>query len=398
MTDHTFIPLSDAGVCSAKGFIAAGITAGIKRSGKPDLALIVSEHPATVAGCFTKNAMAAAPVVVDRTKVAHGKARAIVVNSGCANAATGPRGIDDANVMCKTVSGAIGVDEDHVLVCSTGLIGSYLPMDVIALGIEKAAHSLTRENDSPALAIMTTDTRPKTVAIAHPSGWTMGAIAKGAGMISPNMATMLAFITTDAEVEAAVLQGALSNAIERTFNRITIDADTSTNDTVLALANGASGITPSLTEISEALDIVCRSLAEQIVADGEGATKFVRVRVRGARDESQALTAARKIADSLLVKTAVFGGDANWGRIAAAIGNAEVEFDASKLGISVSGFALLNEGVPSAQTVVAQARAKLAADSEVAIVCDLFIGQASAEILTTDLSPDYVKFNAEYET
>ena len=393
----SFKHLKDGGVCSPKGFQAAGISAGIKRSGKPDLVLIVSDVPATVAGTFTKNGIAAAPVVIDREKAAQPTARGVVVNSGCANAATGQQGLEDANAMCAAAAKTLGVGEREMLVCSTGLIGSYLPMDLILAGIEKAAAALSTDNEPASLGIMTTDTRPKSIALQHEEGWTIGGIAKGAGMISPNMATMLAFITSDAVIDKGKLDSSLKKAVDLSFNRITVDADTSTNDSVIAFANGLSGIEPSEEEFERALETVCRSLAEQIVADGEGATKFVRVRVRGAADEEEAVRAARKIADSLLVKTAVYGGDTNWGRIAAAIGNAEVACDWDKLSISVCGFGLLVEGTPASDNINSQARAKLQADHEVPIVCDLFVGQGSAEILTTDLSPDYVKLNAEYE-
>jgi glutamate N-acetyltransferase/amino-acid N-acetyltransferase len=245
---------------------------------------------------------------------------------------------------------------------------------------------------------MTTDTHPKRAAVVNADGWTIGGIAKGAGMIAPDMATMLAFITTDVVADARLLQGILSEVVSHTFNAITIDGDTSTNDTVLAFANGASGVTPDVEQFSSALLAVCRSLAEQIVADGEGATKFVRVRVTGAAYEEDARRAARTVAESLLVKTALYGGDPNWGRIAAALGYSHVEGSLDRMTISIGGYELFSSGEPVASDAHAQARVALKDASQVTILCDLGAGDAFAEVLTTDLSPSYVSLNAKYET
>lgn len=392
----TLMP-TEGGVCAARGFVAAGVKAGIKKSGSLDLALILSQTEAACAGVFTTNTAAAAPVVVSRERAKSGKARGVVVNSGCANAMTGERGVQDALQMASVAAHAAGVDEEQMLVCSTGHIGMYLPMDKLARGIKRAASLLGPADEDVMRAIMTTDTRPKRVAMIHRDGWTIGGITKGAGMIAPQMATTLGFITTDAAVEAAALQDALSEVIEVTFNAITIDGDTSTNDTVLAFANGASGLRPDARPFAEVLHAVSASLAEQIVADGEGSTKMVRVRVRGAADSAQAFSAARTVAESLLVKTMVYGGDANWGRVAAALGRSSATVNFAKLSISIGGAVVLNEGIPAPEAILAQARTEMQSD-EIAIVCDLFAGSASAEMLTTDLTPRYVELNAEYET
>jgi len=386
------------GVCVPQGFRSAGVVAGIKASGNPDLALIVSDNDASVAGTFTTNRAAAAPVLVSKELAASGTARGVVVNSGCANACTGKQGYADAVEMAEQAAGALGAAPGSILVCSTGLIGSFLPMDKVRAGIAAAAADLSGDDEAAMKAIMTTDTKPKRSAVEHADGWRLGGICKGAGMIAPNMATMLAFITTDAVVDSRSLQSALSEIVEVTFNSVTIDGDRSTNDTVLAFANGASGVESSIEDLVTAMHMVGRSLAEQIVADGEGATKFVRVRVRGAVHDEDARAAARSIAESSLVKTALYGNDPNWGRIAAAIGNAAVEFEFEKLTISLNGVDLLSEGTPAAPETLRRLRGLLVHEPEVTIVCDLFLGTGIAEILTTDLSPEYVTLNAHYET
>ncbi|MEO7804720.1 MAG: bifunctional glutamate N-acetyltransferase/amino-acid acetyltransferase ArgJ [Actinomycetota bacterium] len=385
-----------SGVCVAKGFTAAGVKAGIKKSGKHDVALIFSDRPAAVAGTFTTNLAAAAPVIVSRQRADADFARGVIINSGCANACTGEAGYADAVAMADEAARLLGVASGEILVCSTGLIGSSLPMDKIMLGIQEAVGALAPRDDGAILAIMTTDSQPKRIANTHSDGWSIGGIAKGAGMIAPNMATMLAFITTDAIVDPALLKSLLRQSVLESFNRITIDADTSTNDSVIALANGASGKTPTTEDMKEALDAVCRSLAEQIVADGEGATKFARIRVRGAISSDEALRAARTVAESSLVKTALYGQDANWGRIAAALGRAGVEIDFTRLSISIADRVVLKEGQPASKETIALARAGMA-EREIIIVCDLALGRFATEVLTTDLSPEYVVLNAEYE-
>ena len=384
------------GVCAPEGFLAAGVSAGLKRSGASDVALVVSARPASVAGVFTRNNLAAAPVQVSRKRVSAGTGRAVVANSGCANACTGDKGIADALQMTETAGAALGLPADEILVCSTGLIGSFLPMERLLQGIERAASALGGDDEAAARAIMTTDTVPKMAAVAHPGGWRVGGIAKGAGMISPNMATMLGFVTTDAEVEPAALQAALGRVAGRTFNTITIDGDTSTNDTVLAFANGASGVAPGAAELEAALLSVCDSLARQIVADGEGVSKFVTVRVAGAVSEQDAVRAARFIAESTLVKTALFGQDANWGRVAAAVGNSGASARFDGLTISMAGVRVLTEGAGEGPEVIEAARSAMT-EPQITIECDLGVGAHEATVLTTDLTADYVRLNAEYE-
>jgi glutamate N-acetyltransferase/amino-acid N-acetyltransferase len=393
MSPFTGIP---GAVCAATGFRAAGVAAGLKRSGGLDLALVVSDTPASAAGVFTGHRAAAAPVHVSRERLAGGVAQVIVVNAGCANAVTGARGRRDAEAMAAEAAAAIGVDPGLALVCSTGKIGNFLPMDRVSLGIAEAAGRLGTDDLSAADAILTTDTRRKTAALSHDAGWRLGGMAKGAGMISPDMATMLAFITTDAVVAPDVLQKALTAAVNDSFNAITVDGECSTNDTVLVLANGASGVTPSADDVAAALGSVCGSLARAIVADGEGATKFVRVSVKGARTPEEARRAARSVAESPLVKCALFGEDANWGRVAAALGKTDVGLDLDVLSIAMGGVTLFDRGQPVVGDAEARAHDGLTAH-EISIDCDLAVGDASGEILTTDFSHGYVDINAEYE-
>lgn len=385
------------GVCVPQGFMASGIKAGIKRSGSLDLAVIFSERPSAAAGLFTTNRVAAAPVLVSRERVQRGSARGAVVNSGCANACTGERGYRDALAMTAITARALDVEPEEVLVCSTGLIGSYLPMDLLEEGIPKAVAAMDRDDELAASAIMTTDTRPKMAAVTTPKGWSIGGIAKGAGMIAPNLATMLAFMTTDANVGIDILGPALTEAASDTFNAITVDGDTSTNDTVLAFANGASGIAPDPEEFAVGLRSVCRDLAEQVVADGEGATKLIRVAVRGAASIEQAREAARTVAQSTLVKTAVYGQDANWGRVVAALGRSGVTADFERLSVKIAGVTVLDQALPASSESIKRAREAMEGP-EVGIECDLAAGKEAAEVLTTDLTPEYVRINAEYET
>ena len=385
------------GVCAAQGYLAAGVSAGLKRTGNPDVALIVSTHPAVVAGVFTRNNVVAAPVRVSQARLAvGGPARAVVVNSGGANACTGTQGLADAEAMTQAAGEALGVPAEEVFVCSTGLIGALLPMDKVVAGINKAAASLGVDDEIVARAIMTTDTVPKLAAVASTHAWHLGGIAKGAGMINPNMGTMLAVVTTDAVVDRGILQAALHRVADKTFNSITIDGDTSTNDTLLVFANGASGLRPDPAELEAALLQVCDSLSRQMVADGEGVTKFVTVKVTGAAGEADAVKAARAIAESTLVKTALFGEDANWGRVASAVGNSGAEANFDGLTISMAGVRLVTAGASEGMQAIDAARAAMAAN-QITIECDLGVGGAEATILTSDLTPDYVTLNAEYE-
>lgn len=387
---------SVAGVCAAAGFRTAGVRAGIKANGGFDLVLVVSDTPASVAGTFTTHKACAAPVLVSRERVRWGRSRGVVVNAGCANAATGGRGLEDAETMAALAAEAVGAGPAELLVCSTGKIGSYLPMDKVARGINDAAAALGTDDERAARAILTTDTQPKRAAITQASGWRLGGMAKGAGMIAPNMATMLAFLTTDAVVSPDLLQRALGPAVDNSFNTITVDGEPSTNDTVLVFANGASGVEPAPDELGAALENVCLRLAEAIVADGEGATKFIRVRVTGAASSHEARRAARTVADSLLFKTAMYGSDANWGRIYAAVGKSEVTLDLGALSIAMAGVTVFDHGLPVGDEAVRKAEQALRSH-DVAIDCDLGIGDGAAEIRTTDLSHAYVDINAEYE-
>jgi glutamate N-acetyltransferase/amino-acid N-acetyltransferase len=383
-------------VCMPGGFLAAGESAGIKRKkGALDLALIVSEAPAAAAGCFTVNRAAAAPVIVSRSRVPSEGMRGIVINSGCANALTGSRGYSDASAMAAGAAEAVGAAEGEMLVASTGMIGTYLPLDDVLGAVRRAAAGLAASDERVAQAILTTDTRRKTAAFQG-ERWTVGAIAKGAGMISPQMATMIAVVTTDAQVGAEELEDVLGVAVSDTFNRISVDGDMSTNDSVLAFANGASGVRPAAGELSAAVLEVCSSLARQIVADGEGAEKVIRVAVEGAAVGDEAEAAARAVGSSLLVKTAVHGGDPNWGRVAAALGASGARFDAGKLTIRIGGVDLLQKGEPVAGA--ASAARKAMTEDLIEIVCELDSGSAGAEFWTCDLSEEYVRINTEYES
>ncbi len=403
MLDVTYI---DGGVTAPRGFRAAGIAAGIRVSGRKDVALIAAERSVPAACVFTTNAMAAAPVLVSREHITSGRARAVVVNAGNANACTGDAGLADARLMARTAARALGCDEREIIVASTGVIGERLPVERVCAGIEAAARALTSDGSGDAAeAIMTTDTHPKSCALRVKVGehtYAVGGIAKGSGMIQPDMATMLAFITTDAPLTEAACSVALRSAVERTFNRITVDSDTSTNDMCALIASGATGgpaIEPGderFSVVAEAVRIVAAALATMIVRDGEGATKLIRVTVFGALDEGDAARCAFAIANSPLVKTAIFGGDANWGRVAAAVGRSGARIDPRRLSIRFAGIVTCEGGaaVPFSEDAVASA---LASD-EVAIDVDLGIGEASATVLTCDLTYEYIRINGEYRS
>ncbi len=391
-------------VCAPVGFRAAGVPAGIKPSGDPDVALLVSDAPATAAGVFTTNQVVAAPVLVSREHLRGGRARAIVVNAGNANACTGDQGIADARRMAAVAAGTLDLSPEEVLVASTGVIGQRLPMDRVEAGIRAAALELSDEAAPAARAIMTTDTRPKEVAVEvrlNGSRVRIGGIAKGVGMIGPRMATLLAFLTTDAAVTPDILQATLNAAVERSFNCITVDGDMSTNDSVLLLANGRSGVplgpgTAALAGFEEALLHVCTRLAKELARDGEGATKLVEIEVSGARTPSEARVVAMTIGNSLLVKTALFGNDPNWGRILAAAGRSGIDIDPARVRLEVAGFRLMAEGNPLPFDREAASHALAAA--EVRVCLHLGQGRASATVWTCDLSYDYVRINAEYTT
>ena len=390
------------GVTTPQGFLAGGTACGIKKN-LPDLGLLVSETEATVAGVFTSNLVKAAPVQVSSRQIKRGKARAIVVNSGNANACTGERGLQDAWTMVETAARALGLPKEEVLVCSTGVIGEFLPMEAITRGIETLAKEIDRDGgEAFARAIMTTDSFPKTQALEitlSQGTFRMGGAAKGAGMIHPQMATMLAFITTDLEVEPPVLQTILREAVDQSFNRITVDGDTSTNDTVLVLANGASGLQGEgevLEAFRQGLERICQDLARMIVRDGEGATKVVKILVRGARSAREAEKATRRLANSLLVKTALYGEDPNWGRLAAAVGSSGAHVDPTRLMISIGDVEIVKGGlgIPQAE----EAAHQVMRQREYTITLDLGVGKGEYWVWTCDLSYDYIRINAEYRS
>jgi len=399
------------GVATAKGFRAAGISTGIKATKKLDLALVVSETPATAAAMFTQNRVQAAPVLVCKESLqkSGGVVRAIVVNSGCANACTGDVGMADANVMAAETARLIGCPVEQVLVASTGVIGVNLPMDKLRNGIPLAFAALSDSQGSQAAqAIMTTDPFPKescTTIMIGGKSVTIGGMAKGSGMIGPDMApalphaTMLAFVTTDAAVPQPLLSRALAEVVDETFNAITVDGDTSTNDTVILLANGASGATIGDAEYApfvKALRAVCLELALGIVRGGEGATKLVTVTVTGAASGNDARRTAKAIATSLLVKTAIHGGDPNWGRLIAVAGRAGVAFNPGGAKVTIGPVVLFENGRPYDER--ASEAAEYLRRKEVAVSVDLGAGSAMSTVYTCDLSAEYVRINAEYRT
>ncbi len=394
------------GVTAAKGFSAAGIHAGFKKA-KKDLTLLVSDKPASAAGVFTSNKVAAAPVVIDQDQLRKSPTqRAILINSGSANACTGSRGMTDGLQCIEWAASKLGIPGDQVLICSTGVIGMPLDMGKMSSGLELAAKELSPANHlEAAQAIMTTDTFAKEYAVELSIGGrpvVIGGMAKGSGMIKPNMATMLGFVTSDATIDPGLLQTLLKACVEKSFNRISVDNDTSTNDTVLVLANGCSGTpeikagTEACREFKQGLFQVCLALARMIVKDGEGATKLIGIKVKGARNEAEALQAARSIADSMLVKTAIHGEDANWGRIIAAVGYSGIDFDPEQVGLTIGDLDILQPGY---QVVFAEAEAKaVLAKDEIDLCVDLHQGLAEEQVWTSDLSKDYVAINGSYRS
>ncbi|MEN6370888.1 MAG: bifunctional glutamate N-acetyltransferase/amino-acid acetyltransferase ArgJ [Armatimonadota bacterium] len=395
----------EGAVTAPKGFSAAGARCGIKAQGT-DLALIVSDVDASCAGLFTTNAFKAAPVLVSSEHAASGHSRAVVANSGNANACTGERGMSDAVRMTSLVADAAGLDVNDVMVCSTGVIGHFLPMDKIEAGIKAAAQALSPDGGlDAARAIMTTDRRMKAVAYEFEIDGKpvrMGAIAKGSGMICPNVATMFCFITTDAAIEPEILHSCLAKSAECSFNSLTVDGDTSTNDSVIMLANGLAGNkkiepgTPALEVFQSVLDTITVELAREIARDGEGATKLVEVVVKNAAGYQGAKTIALTIANSPLVKTAVFGEDPNWGRILAAAGRSGVKLDPAKIDLYLGDLLIVKNGNPL-DLPADEARHPML-EPEIVVTLDLNMGSSSAKVFTCDFSYDYVKINAEYHT
>lgn len=412
MTEPLTDPVTDAagqtrllraqGVTAPAGFRAAGIAAGIKASGALDLAMVFNEGPDyAAAGVFTRNKVKAAPVLWTQQVLTTGRLRAVILNSGGANACTGPGGFQDTHATAEAVAAALsdwGTETGaiEVAVCSTGLIGDRLPMDKVLAGVTGIVHEMhggLTGGDDAAHAIMTTDTVPKQVALHHQNKWTVGGMAKGAGMLAPSLATMLCVITTDAVADSAALEQALRRAAERTFDRLDIDGSCSTNDTVLLLASGASEIAPAQDDLDDAVLRVCDDLCAQLQADAEGVTKRVTVTVTGADTEDDALTAARVIARDSLVKTAVFGSDPNWGRVVAAVGMAPVVLDPERITVSFNGSVVYREG-----TGTPGAREVDLSGADIHIVVDLAIGTGQADIRTTDLSHAYVEENSAYSS
>jgi glutamate N-acetyltransferase/amino-acid N-acetyltransferase len=392
------------GVTAARDFTAGGIACGIKQTpGALDLGIVLSGRPADAAGVFTRNRAAAAPVLLCRERLRAGKARALVVNSGNANACTGAQGMRDAESMARLVARRLGLDPAEVLVLSTGVIGVPLPMDRVEQGI--AACALQEEGAAFAHAILTTDTRTKSIALAFACGGAtvrLGGVAKGSGMIHPNMATMLTVLTSDAAIEPAFLQAALSRSVDRSFNLISVDGDSSTNDAVLLLANGAAGGAAidarhaDAARFEAALTQVCTYLAKEVVRDGEGAHSLIDVRARGATSEADARAIARAVTLSPLVKTAVFGGDPNWGRVICAAANADAPFDPDRAALYLGDILLFRDGagVPFDR----ERASALLKQPEVTFTLDLGLGEAEATAWGCDLSYDYVRINAEYTT
>jgi glutamate N-acetyltransferase/amino-acid N-acetyltransferase len=391
------------GVCFPRGFRAAGVTCGIKDSGAPDLALVACDGTAAAAGAFTRSRLAAAPVVLSRQHLADGRARAIVVNSGNANACTGARGMQDARAMAAATARALGISPDEVVVCSTGVIGKPLPMGALEQGIALAARELSERGGAAAAdAIRTTDAWAKTstaTCALRAGGVRIGVMGKGAGMIRPDLATTIVTATTDAIVEPAVLAGLLRGAADASLNLVSVDGSESTNDTLVALASGASGVHASgddAAALGRALTAALLDVARQMVADGEGASRFAHYRVTGAADDGEARTAVRAIGEDILVRCALHGSDPNWGRMLARAGTCGVALDPERVAVWVGREQLVADGV-EVEGAGPAAREELAR-SEVEIRIDLAAGDGRAELYASSLSPEYVTFNAVYTT
>ncbi|MFD8756220.1 bifunctional glutamate N-acetyltransferase/amino-acid acetyltransferase ArgJ [Kitasatospora sp. NPDC059577] len=383
------------GVTAAKGFRAAGVTAGIKASGTPDLALVVNDGPSlAAAGVFTSNRVKAAPVLWSEQVLKGGQVSAVVLNSGGANACTGPLGFQDTHATAEKAAEELGLNAGEVAVASTGLIGVRLPMDILLPGVTLAAAELSGTGgEAAAIAIKTTDTVHKTAQVTSPAGWTVGGMAKGAGMLAPSLATMLVVLTTDAAVDSTDLDAALRGATRTTFDRIDSDGCMSTNDTVLLLASGASGTTPDRAEFAEAVRTVSAELARQLIGDAEGASKDIRIDVTGAATEDEAVEVARTISRNNLLKCAIHGEDPNWGRVLAAIGTTSAAFDPNRLDVAINGVWVCKDGGVGEDRDLVDMKGR-----EVVITADLDAGTASASLWTNDLTADYVHENSAYST
>src|SRR5690625_985201 len=388
------------GVTVPQGFSAASTTAGIKPSGNPDMALVVDQGPRfDAAAVFTRNRVVAAPVKVTEAALKDGnpnELKAAVFNAGNANACNGAQGMTDAKKMAEDTALALGVDVSDIAVCSTGLIGELMPMDKVHGGIDKLAKNLGTEQShgaGAAAAIMTTDTVPKQT-VVHGQGWTVGGMGKGVGMMAPSLATMLVCITTDAQASPAALDAALRKACDVTFNTLDVDGSTSTNDTVIVMANGASGVEPSQEELDEAILKACADLADQLQADAEGVTKRVKITVKGTGSDAQALNAARTLGRDNLFKCAMFGSDPNWGRVLAAVGMADAEMDPDNISVFFN-----NQPVCVESTGAPGAREVDLSGADIDVLVDLGTGgEGTAFVRTTDLSHDYVEINSAYSS
>ncbi|MDJ0923568.1 MAG: bifunctional glutamate N-acetyltransferase/amino-acid acetyltransferase ArgJ [Acidimicrobiia bacterium] len=384
-------------VTAPQGFSAAGFAAGIKESGDLDLALVAAPPGSVGAAVFTTNRAAAAPVIVSRSHLDTAPAvRAVVLNSGCANAATGEAGLAAARATASVVAETLECRSDEVLVCSTGGIGKPLPVPKVLSGVVAMAPRLQTSPEAAtdaARAIMTTDTVPKE-GVHHGAGFTVGGMAKGSGMVRPDMATMLVVVTTDAAAEPEVLDHALRAAVDESFHALNIDGCPSTNDTVILIASGSSGVETDAATLTAAVGEVCWDLAKQLAADAEGATRVVTIDVVGASDDATAGRAGRLVADSALVRSAFFGGDPNWGRLLGALGATDIEFDPSEFGVAYEGIDIARDGVLAVHDAAALHDSIVKGDFTVTMT--IGTGPGKAKVLTTDLTPDYVTFNAEY--
>jgi len=382
-------------VTAAQGFRAAGITAGIKASGNPDLALVVNDGPLDVAAAvFTSNRVKAAPVLWSEQVIKNQQLRAVILNSGGANACTGPDGFADTHHTAEAVAGVLGIGAIDVAVCSTGLIGERLPMDKLLPGVGTVCAALTADGGAAAAeAIRTTDTVAKQETVTHPDGWTVGGMAKGAGMLAPGLATMLVVLTTDAVADPSTLDAALRSATARTFDRLDSDGCMSTNDTVILMASGAAGVSPEPDELAAAVERVCQNLAKQLLADAEGATKEITIDVAGAATEADAVEVGRAIARNNLLKCALFGNDPNWGRVLAAIGTTSAAFEPDELDVWMNGVEICRSGAAGDDRSLVDLSGRA-----ITIEVHLNAGSASATIWTNDLSHAYVEENSAYSS
>ncbi|MEA3407153.1 MAG: bifunctional glutamate N-acetyltransferase/amino-acid acetyltransferase ArgJ [Chloroflexota bacterium] len=411
MSNKSIEPIEGGSVTSTPGFEAAGVSCGLKMQGELDLALVHAGQPCADAAVFTTNAFKAAPVLYDQRILTKnpGGLRAVVINSGCANACTGERGMRDAEETAGRAAEALGIAPDDVMVMSTGVIGEFLPMEKILPGVEQAARALSSKvaaGHAVARAIMTTDTRPKERAARvnmQKGSCTIAGMAKGSGMIHPNMATLLSLLTTDAPITPDLAQAALDEAVDRSFHRITVDGDTSTNDTVLLMANGQANM-PIIVEqdsaayrgFVEGLSAVALDLAKDVIRDAEGATHFIEITVRGARTFGDAKRAAMSVATSSLVKAAIYGEDANWGRIICAVGYSGVDIDPDRVSVWLDDLQLVRDGAP--YHIDEERASALLERRDVCISVDLGLGDAQTTVWTSDLTHEYVTINAHYRT